>query len=336
MAAAESEKQRNTNPNALSEEYSRDVESIERIAMHHAETLVRHVGVALTAWMAYSPELQRDIWQLEVMRAFVKESEKRKQAESQLARTQQEVNRLKAQIEKLASCQWPREFAIFPPEMLPLPPTVARELASNSNKYGTTESPRWDYDQLVGKWKRVVKHDMTMGRPGGAFEQPPNTHGAPNRNQNENSNASSFNDNRTLPNPRQHSPPPRFNNSSNNNPDTKTPPLDRGTGDAATTKPPKRRRTSHPDDQHLPSISASQTPVNAPSPFQAPAGYYPPSGGTTYQSPYPGPLPNGVNGNGGSGYDRNRIPSLHAVPGMSEHLGPPSTHPGNQLKMPTP
>ncbi|KAJ5143247.1 uncharacterized protein N7515_002034 [Penicillium bovifimosum] len=49
-----------------------------------------------------------------------REAEKRKSTEEQLARVQQEANQLRAQVERLGSCQWPREFALFPPDTLPL------------------------------------------------------------------------------------------------------------------------------------------------------------------------------------------------------------------------
>ena len=311
---AESERQRTPSSNVVSEEYARDVEMIERLAMQHEEALLNHLNVAFTAWMNYSQEIKRDIWLVEVMRAFAKESQKRKEAEDQLARTQQEVNRLKAQVDRLASCQWPREFAIFPPEMLPLPPAVVQELnANNTGNFSSAECPRWDYDNLVSKWKRVVRHDMTMGRPGTGFDNPLDRP-ANTRTSRAANDSTEFYTNRTLPAPRPSSPPPRLNPI--NNPDP--PSLQQQPPDGDSSRLSKRRKTSYTDDQRLPSLSTTSTPLTPGGYHQAPVGQY--------SSPYPVPQ-NGING--GSAYDGTRIPSLHAVPGMSQHLGPPSTNAGN-------
>jgi hypothetical protein len=115
--------------------------------------------------MLLPTEAKRDTWQLELTRAFARESDKRKQVEDQLARVQQEANQLRAQMERLGSCQWPREFAIFPPDMLPLSREAARELAAKDSLVSVGSS-RWDYDNVLAKWKRVVMHDKGMGRVG--------------------------------------------------------------------------------------------------------------------------------------------------------------------------
>lgn len=142
-----------------------DPNMITRTAQQHEEMSSRHLDLAFQHWMALTPETRRDSWQLEITRAFARELEKRKQLEAQLVRVQQEANQLRAQVEKLGSCQWPREFAIFPPDFLPLPRDVARELDAKESLINPGSS-RWDYDNVVAKWKRVVMHDKSMGRVG--------------------------------------------------------------------------------------------------------------------------------------------------------------------------
>ncbi|KAL4784329.1 amidase signature domain-containing protein [Aspergillus varians] len=127
-----------------------DSGTIQRNAQQHEELSLRHLELA-------------EAWQLEIMRAFAREAEKRKSLDDQLARVQQEANQLRSQVEKLGSCQWPREFALFPPESLPLPRDVARELDAKESQI-SPGSARWDYENMVAKWKRVVMHDKTMGR----------------------------------------------------------------------------------------------------------------------------------------------------------------------------
>ncbi|KAF7594202.1 hypothetical protein BBP40_009906 [Aspergillus hancockii] len=142
-----------------------DANMIARSAQQHEDISLRHLELAFKHWASLTSETRRDAWQLEITRAFAREMEKRKSLDDQLARVQQEANQLRAQVERLGSCQWPREFALFPPDTLPLPRDVARELDANESKI-SPESSRWDYDSVVAKWKRVVMHDKGMGRVG--------------------------------------------------------------------------------------------------------------------------------------------------------------------------
>ncbi|KAL4985221.1 hypothetical protein BDW68DRAFT_165502 [Aspergillus falconensis] len=142
-----------------------DASTIQRNAQQHEELSLRHLELAYKHWLSLPYDSRRDAWQLEIMRAFARESEKRKSLDEQLARVQQEANQLRSQVEKLGACQWPREFALFPPETLPLPRDVARELDAKESQI-SPGSARWDYENVVAKWKRVVMHDRTMGRVG--------------------------------------------------------------------------------------------------------------------------------------------------------------------------
>ncbi|KAL3492176.1 hypothetical protein BJX62DRAFT_203332 [Aspergillus germanicus] len=142
-----------------------DTGMIHRSAQQHEEMSLRHLELAFKHWVSLPPDARREAWQLEIMRAFAREAEKRKSLDDQLARVQQEANQLRAQVEKLGSCQWPREFALFPPDTLPLPRDVARELDAKESHISPSSS-RWDYDSVVSKWKRVVMHDRGMGRIG--------------------------------------------------------------------------------------------------------------------------------------------------------------------------
>ncbi|KAL3478069.1 hypothetical protein BJX99DRAFT_224945 [Aspergillus californicus] len=163
-----------TNPNV---QYGKpnlglDTGMIHRTGQQHEELSLRHLELAFKHWVSLSAEARKESWQLEIMRAFARETEKRKSSDDQLARVQQEANQLRAQVEKLGSCQWPREFAIFPPETLPLPRDVARELDAKESQI-SPGSARWDYDNVVTKWKRVVMHDRSMGRSVVAVQDEP-------------------------------------------------------------------------------------------------------------------------------------------------------------------
>lgn len=142
-----------------------DHNMIYRTAQQHEDIGLRHLELAFNHWNSLPHETRREAWQLEITRAFARESEQRKSVDEQLARVQQEANQLRAQVERLGSCQWPREFALFPPDTLPLSRDVARELDAKESQI-SPDSTRWDYDHVVSKWKRVVMHDKGMGRIG--------------------------------------------------------------------------------------------------------------------------------------------------------------------------
>lgn len=142
-----------------------DHSTINRTVHHHEDVSLSHVEQSYQRWMALPEDAKRSTWHLEIMRAFARETEKRQELESQLARVQQEANQLRSQVERLGSCQWPREFAIFPPDMLPLSRDAARELDAMDTSIGP-DSVRWDFDTILAKWKRVVMHDKSMGRVG--------------------------------------------------------------------------------------------------------------------------------------------------------------------------
>ncbi|KAJ6160945.1 hypothetical protein N7470_004341 [Penicillium chermesinum] len=141
---------------------------IYRTASQHEDLGVRHLELAFKHWNNLSAEARQETWQLEITRAFAKEIERRKSVDEQLARVQQEANQLRAQVARLGSCQWPREFALFPPDMLPISRDIARELDSQESQI-SPDSARWDYDNVVAKWKRVVMHDKSIGRPGVSY-----------------------------------------------------------------------------------------------------------------------------------------------------------------------
>ncbi|KAJ5479040.1 hypothetical protein N7530_004549 [Penicillium desertorum] len=151
-----------------------DPNMIYRSAQQHEEISFRHLELAFNHWNTLSHETRREAWQLEITRAFAREAEKRKSSHEQLARVQQEANQLRAQVERLGSCQWPREFALFPPDTLPLPREVAQELDAQESHI-SPDSTRWDYDSVVAKWRRVVMHDKGMGRIGVGYGNPSQT-----------------------------------------------------------------------------------------------------------------------------------------------------------------
>lgn len=143
--------------------HANDPDMITRTARQHEEIAIKHLELACKHWLALPPKTQHEKWHLEILRAYARESEKRTTIEDQLARVQQEANLLRAQVEKLSCLQYPREFALFPPESIPIAKDIARDL-SNKTDGGATGAEKWDFDRIVGKWKKAVQEDRKNHR----------------------------------------------------------------------------------------------------------------------------------------------------------------------------
>ena len=139
-------------------------ELLSRTAQQYEETATKHLELAYAQWTAADDRQRQAQWQLELARAFVKEQEKRKEVEGRLERVQQEASQLQAQVEMLSRCQWPREMALWPPERVPIGKETVQELryGSGVQKSSTEEGQgRWDFDRLVGKWKKIIREDKS-------------------------------------------------------------------------------------------------------------------------------------------------------------------------------
>ncbi|KAL9111546.1 MAG: hypothetical protein Q9227_004034 [Pyrenula ochraceoflavens] len=152
---------------------------ITAIAHQHTELVSRHIDIAFHAWSNTNSDMQRyEQWRLEILRAFARERNRREETEDRLARAQVEAKQLQAQVEMLSRCQWPREFALFPPER----GTVGKRLAKDGIRDLQSQKHRvdgsdlrdrddnegqgiWDYETVLGKWKRVVREETarTLG-----------------------------------------------------------------------------------------------------------------------------------------------------------------------------
>jgi len=134
-----------------------DPDLLNRTARQHEEMAFKHLDLSFQKWQNMQPMHQNEQWHLEVLRAFAREKDKKNEVDAQLVRVQQEANALRQQVETLSRCQWPREFALSPPEAASIPKETAKELGRS----GISMAELWDYDRLVGKWRRHIRDDGT-------------------------------------------------------------------------------------------------------------------------------------------------------------------------------
>ncbi|KAI9672940.1 MAG: hypothetical protein M1817_003104 [Caeruleum heppii] len=111
--------------------------------------VVRHLNEAFDAWKGFPEKQKQELWNLEILRAYAKEQDRREEALGQLDRAQQKIAGLKAQIDRLSKCQQPRDYLLHPPSTIPLSKEATKELEASTAD--------WDYDRLISKWKTVIQ-----------------------------------------------------------------------------------------------------------------------------------------------------------------------------------
>lgn len=156
---------------------------LTRIAQEKIDESLRHLDNSFHFFSSCPLDQQYQLWSIEMLRALKNEQDRVKQANERIAKVTQEAGQLQQQIDYLSRCQWPREMALWPPERNTFSSAVQKELQDGKitsldsvNAYGTTRLPsslnelpedRWDFDQLVNKWKRHVREDRARrGGPG--------------------------------------------------------------------------------------------------------------------------------------------------------------------------
>ena len=172
--------QSQTFPTAHSHNLGEEADYLTHTALQYEDFARKHLDTAFQAWNQLTSEEKRTTWSLELMRAFRTQAQKVTDLEDRLETLTAEANRLQGQVEHLSRCQWPREMALWPPEPVKFSKAAAEELRTTSHDahlesedmaraggggrdaMSTKEiTERWDYDRLVGKWRRRVREDRT-------------------------------------------------------------------------------------------------------------------------------------------------------------------------------
>lgn len=144
-----------------------DPARIESVARQHTEIATRHIEIAYHNWMKNESNIHRyEQWLTEVLRAFARECSERQEMAERLVRVQEETDQLQSQLDLLSKCQWPREFAFFPPCRGAVGSSLGAEGVRDLNTLAkpfytidsTPDSP-WDYEAIVTKWKRIIREE---------------------------------------------------------------------------------------------------------------------------------------------------------------------------------
>ncbi|KAL9119925.1 MAG: hypothetical protein Q9187_003525, partial [Circinaria calcarea] len=99
-----------------------------------------HLRNAFNNYSSLPEPKQREVWQLESLRAFAREQEEHGETHIKLQRAEQEAANLRIQLDRLNKYQQPREYILFPPSSIP----IQREAVDLVSE--TIPSDTWDYD----------------------------------------------------------------------------------------------------------------------------------------------------------------------------------------------
>lgn len=135
-------------------------------AQQEQDKVMKHLTSAFNHWKVVPEKQRQESWRLEVLRAYAHEQEKQKATAVSLESAEQEVLRLRAQVDQLSKCQQPREFLLFPPTAIPIPQDAIKEMSKTG-----LDLAALDYDTLVDKWKGVI-HRHHRSNTGMAAQKP--------------------------------------------------------------------------------------------------------------------------------------------------------------------
>lgn len=121
-----------------------------------------HVQNAYEHWQLLSAPDRAYAWTLETLRGYTKVKEEKMQTAQELEAAQNRISHLETEYDRLSKCQLPREYLLHPPNTLPAPAAIVKELNNVQLRSGAADV-QYDADALLNKWRTTVK--ATSRRP---------------------------------------------------------------------------------------------------------------------------------------------------------------------------
>jgi hypothetical protein len=136
-----------------------------------------HASDAFNHWNSLSPEQRHQTWQEEILRAFARAEDARKDAQNMVDSLRQQVDHLTIQLEKGAT-SWndfgPKDALQHQLAYSPYAALTSLRLSSDLMKELCKQGVDfrdWDYERLVDKWRPVVRDERRSAN--GLSEQKP-------------------------------------------------------------------------------------------------------------------------------------------------------------------
>ncbi|EME49120.1 hypothetical protein DOTSEDRAFT_40358 [Dothistroma septosporum NZE10] len=130
---------------------------------HHS-----HLSGAWEHWQSMSEPDRTSAWTLEILRSLTRAADQKRQLQSQLEEARHHTRHLEAEYERLSQCQLPREYLMHPPNTIPVPQDVLREMKTSHFKSGVTEA-NYDAGALLSNWRSTIRQ---TSRPSRTTQQP--------------------------------------------------------------------------------------------------------------------------------------------------------------------
>ncbi|KAK5131228.1 hypothetical protein LTR08_001197 [Meristemomyces frigidus] len=121
-----------------------------------------HFGAAFENWQIMSERERVSAWTLETLRAYSTAADHGQEVKLELEAAQNRIRHLEAEYDRLSRCQLPREYLVFPPNTIPAPAAVVKEMQNVVLRSEAAEM-NYDVDALLGKWRTAIK--ATTRRP---------------------------------------------------------------------------------------------------------------------------------------------------------------------------
>lgn len=118
-----------------------------------------HLQSAYEHWNHLSESQRQEAWTLEALRSISRANETKEHTQTELEAAQNRIRHLEAEFDRLSRCQLPREYLLHPPNTVPTPAALMKEMqhASNHQYAQAAADVNYDADALLSKWRTAVK-----------------------------------------------------------------------------------------------------------------------------------------------------------------------------------
>ncbi|RMY86698.1 hypothetical protein D0862_10853 [Hortaea werneckii] len=118
-----------------------------------------HLQSAFEHWSQLSESQRQEAWTLETLRSMSRANETKEHKQTELEAAQNRIRHIEAEYDRLSRCQLPREYLLHPPNTVPTPAALLKEMQHSSSHLYAQAAADVDYDAdaLLKKWRTAVQ-----------------------------------------------------------------------------------------------------------------------------------------------------------------------------------
>ncbi|CAK1354748.1 hypothetical protein CB0940_01439 [Cercospora beticola] len=122
-----------------------------------------HLSGAWEHWEGMPESERTSAWQLEILRSFTRSQERNEQLQTEIDRLHQHNQHLEAEYDRLSRCQLPREYLTHPPNTIPVPPAVMKEVNRSGASMSAAQA-NYNVETLISKWRSTIRANTRSSR----------------------------------------------------------------------------------------------------------------------------------------------------------------------------